>query len=93
MAASGAFTGFRRGNRTKDQTLSLTFNNLTEANVDLINSQLYAYIDRNGTFDIFFLSSAVWSGYATEPAPLLSTAWRYASAPVISDGIIGAMVR
>ena len=86
VAASGAFTGFRRGNRTKDQTLSLTFNNLPEASVELIKDH---YIDRNGTFDIFFLSSAVWSGYAPPPAPLLSTAWRYSSAPVISDGIIG----
>lgn len=86
VAASGAFTGFRRGNRTKDQILSLTFNNLTEASVELIKDH---YIDRNGSFDIFFLNSAVWSGYTTPPASLLGTAWRYASAPVISDGIIG----
>lgn len=86
VAASGAFSGFRRGNRTKNQMLSLTFNNLTEASVDLIKDH---YIDRNGTFDIFFLNADVWSGYTTPPAPLLSTAWRYASAPVISDGIIG----
>jgi len=86
VAASGAFSGFRRGNRTKNQTLSLTFNNLTEANVNLIKNH---YIDRNGTFDIFFLNSSVWSGYTTPPAPLVGTAWRYASAPVISDGIIG----
>lgn len=86
VAASGAFTGFRRGNRTKDQTLSLTFNNLTEASVELIKDH---YIDRNGSFDIFFLNTAVWSGYTTPPASLLGTAWRYASAPVISDGIIG----
>jgi len=86
VAASGAFNGFRRGNRTKDQTLSLTFNNLTEASVNLIKNH---YIDRNGSFDIFFLSTDVWSGYTTPPAPVLGTAWRYASAPVISDGIIG----
>lgn len=86
VAASGSFNGFRRGNRTKDQTLSLTFSNLTEASVNLIKDH---YIDRNGTFDIFFLSSSVWSGYTTLPAPLLATAWRYASAPVISDGIFG----
>ena len=86
IAASGSFSGFRRGNRTKDQTLSLTFNNLTEANVDLIKDH---YIDRNGTFDIFFLSASVWSGYSTTPAPTLGVAWRYATAPVISDGIFG----
>ena len=86
VAASGAFSGFRRGNRTRGQTLSLTFNNLTEASVELIKDH---YIDRNGTFDIFFLSADVWSGYTTPPTSVFGTAWRYASAPVISDGIIG----
>tara|TARA_A100001201_G_scaffold140463_1_gene133600 strand:- start:200 stop:697 length:498 start_codon:yes stop_codon:yes gene_type:complete len=86
VAASGAFSGFRRGNRTKNQTLSLTFNNLTEANVNSIKDH---YIDRNGTFDIFFLNAAVWSGYTTPPAPVVGVAWRYATAPVISDGIFG----
>ena len=86
VSASGVFYGFRRGNRTKNQTLSLTFNNLTEANVNLIKDH---YIDRNGTFDIFFLNSSIWSGYTTPPAPVFGVAWRYASAPVISDGIIG----
>lgn len=86
ISASGAFFGFRRGSRTKGQTLSLTFNNLTEANVNLIKDH---YIDSNGTFDYFFLNGSVWSGYTTPPAPVFGVAWRYASAPVISDGIIG----
>lgn len=48
------------------------------------------YIDRQGTFDIFFLSAEVWSGYITPPVPLLSDyAWRYAGPPTVSDGIVG----
>ena len=86
MSIGGARTAFRRGNRRAAQTLRLGFSNLTETQVNLIKAHFF---DRQGTFDIFFLSSAVWSGYATPPAPLLSTAWRYSSAPVISDGIIG----
>ena len=72
---TGVVTGFRRGNRRTNQTLSLSFTNLSETQLNLIKSH---YIDRQGTFDIFFLSSEVWSGYTTPPIPLLSDyAWRY----------------
>lgn len=87
ISLSGLVTGFRRGNRRDDQTLSLSFTNLTEAQVNEIKAH---YIDRQGTFDIFFLSAEVWSGYATPPIPLLSDyAWRYAGAPTVTDGIVG----
>lgn len=84
---SGVASGFRRGNRRTQQTLSLSFTNLTEAQLNLIKAH---FIDRQGTFDIFFLSAEVWSGYTTPPISLLSDyAWRYASAPTITDGIVG----
>jgi len=84
---SGVVSSFRRGNRRTAQTLSLGFRNLTEAQVNLIKAH---YVDRQGTFDIFFLSAEVWSGYATPPIPLLSDyAWRYAGAPTVTDGIVG----
>jgi len=87
ISLSGLVTGFRRGNRRDGQTLSLSFTNLTEAQVNEIKAH---YIDRQGTFDIFFLSAEVWSGYATPPIPLLSDyAWRYAGAPTVTDGIVG----
>lgn len=86
-ALSGARTGFRRGNRRQDQTLSLTYNNLTEAQLDLIKAH---YISTNGTFDFFYLNAEVWSGYSSPPVSLLSDyAWRYAGPPTISDGIVG----
>ena len=84
---NGIVTGFRRGNRRTQQTLSLSFTNLNETQVNLIKSH---YIDRQGTFDIFQLSSEVWSGYTTPPIPLLGDyAWRYSAAPSISDGVVG----
>ena len=84
---SGVVSSFRRGNRRTAQTLSLGFRNLTEAQVNLIKAH---YVDRQGTFNIFFLSAEVWSGYATPPIPLLSDyAWRYAGAPTVTDGIVG----
>ena len=84
---SGVRTGFRRGNRTINQSLSLSFNNLTETQLNLIKAH---FIDRQGTFDIFFLPTDVWSGYTTAPvAGLGNTAWRYAQSPTITDGIVG----
>ena len=79
-------TGFRRGNRRINQTLQLSFNNLTEAQVTLIRNH---FDGQNGSFNIFYLSAEVWAGYTTPPVPLVSDfAWLYANAPTISDGIV-----
>ena len=84
-SSSGATTGFRRGNRRINQTLQLTFNNLTETQVNLIRTH---YDGQNGSFEFFFLSSNTWSGYTNSPVPLVSDfAWLYANPPTISNGI------
>ena len=84
-SSSGATTGFRRGNRRINQTLQLTFDNLTETQVNLISTH---YDGQNGSFKIFYLSSSTWSGYTTPPVALVSDfAWLYATPPTISDGI------
>lgn len=84
-SSSGATTGFRRGNRRINQTLQLTFDNLTETQVNLIRTH---YDGQNGSFEIFYLSSSTWNGYTTPPVALVSDfAWLYAAAPTISDGI------
>lgn len=83
---SGVRTGFRRGNRLQNQVLSLTFNNLTETQVNLIKDH---YVDRQGTFDIFYLAGETWNGYSVAPINVLAYAWRYANSPTISDGIVG----
>lgn len=87
VALSGAKTAFRQGNRRSNQTLSLSFTNLTETQINLIRTH---YTSVKGTFDIFFLSAEVWNGYTTPPIGLLSPyAWRYAGPPTITDGIVG----
>ena len=84
-SSSGATTGFRRGNRRINQTLQLTFDNLTETQVNLIRTH---YDGQNGSFEIFYLSSSTWNGYTTPPVALVSDfAWLYATPPTISDGI------
>ena len=84
-SSSGATTGFRRGNRRINQTLQLTFDNLTETQVNLIRTH---YDGQNGSFEIFYLSSSTWSGYTSPPVALVSDfAWLYATPPTISDGI------
>tara|TARA_R100000773_G_scaffold42474_1_gene39769 strand:- start:473 stop:973 length:501 start_codon:yes stop_codon:yes gene_type:complete len=85
-SSSGATTGFRRGNRRINQTLQLTFDNLTETQVNLIRTH---YDGQNGSFEIFYLSSSTWSGYTSPPVALVSDfAWLYATPPTISDGIV-----
>ena len=85
-SSTGVTTGFRRGNRRINQTLQLSFNNLTEAQVTLIRNH---FDGQKGSFSIFYLSAEVWAGYTTPPVPLVSDfAWLYANAPTISDGIV-----
>ena len=85
-SSSGTTTGFRRGNRRINQTLQLTFDNLTETQVNLIRTH---YDGQNGSFSNFFLSAECWTGYTTLPVPLVSDfSWLYANAPTISDGIV-----
>ena len=85
-SSSGTTTGFRRGNRRINQTLQLTFDNLTETQVNLIRTH---YDGQNGSFSIFYLSAECWTGYTILPVPLVSDfAWLYANAPNISDGIV-----
>jgi|TARA_Y100000401_G_scaffold111618_1_gene110053 hypothetical protein len=84
---SGAVTGYRRGNRRVDQTLQLSFLNLTETQVNEIRTH---YDGQNGSFDIFYLSSSVWADYATPPVALVSDfAWLYSTPPIITDAFPG----
>jgi len=87
QALSGAVTGYRLGNRRIAQTLQLVFSHLVESDMDLIKAH---FIDRKGTFDIFYLPVETWNGYTTPPIPILSDyAWRYVGPPTITDGIVG----
>ena len=80
---SGKTSGFRRGNRLIGQSLSMSFENSSRAQMLLLKDH---YIERQGTFDIFYLSANVWGDHVTPPVPLISNfVWRYASAIAIAD--------
>jgi hypothetical protein len=83
VSLSGMTSGFRRGNRRIAQGLSLSFQQLTQQQLDLITAH---YVNRQGSFNIFFLPQETWSGYAVVPVPSPSNvAWRYATSPTITD--------
>ena len=80
---SGKASGFRRGNSIIGMSLSMSFEYLTEDQMLLLKDH---YIERQGTFDIFYLSANVWGDHVTPPIPLISDIiWRYASAITITD--------
>ena len=80
---SGVSSGFRRGNRRIGQSLSMSFSYLTEAQMLLVKDH---YINRQGTFDIFYLSAEIWGDLVRPPVPLISDfVWRYASEITIAD--------
>lgn len=84
---SGMSDGFRRGNRRIAQSLELSYLNLVEADFLLLKAH---YIDRQGTYDIFYLSTETWNGMATPPVPLLSDyAWKYSAPLVVSHASCG----
>ena len=83
VSLSGMTSGFRRGNRRINQSLSLSFQQLTQEQLDLITAH---YVNQQGSFDIFYLPQETWSGYAVVPVPSPSNvAWRYATSPTITD--------
>jgi hypothetical protein len=80
---NGITVGYRTGNRRVNQTLEISFDYLTQAQMNLIQAH---YINAKGTYDIFFLSAELWGDYVTPPVPLLSDyAWRYSTQPSITD--------
>ena len=80
-AASGANVRFRYGGNHLDQVLSLTFNAITESDLNLIYAH---YKGQEGDLIAFDLPSTVWSGYTTVPISASTFDWRYAGAFSVS---------
>tara|TARA_Y100000033_G_scaffold46264_1_gene50551 strand:- start:333 stop:710 length:378 start_codon:yes stop_codon:yes gene_type:complete len=73
------------GSRRVNAVLSLSYDNLTDANAELF---LDDYSDRLGTFRTFTLPSAVfegWSGGASKIDAPAGTKWRYDSEPQLQS--------
>ena len=84
VALSGIDTAYRLGSRRVGQLLSLSFNNISEAQLNEIRDH---YIAQDGSYNIFYLPQEIWSGYVTPPVPSPSNvAWRYGAPPTITDG-------
>tara|TARA_B100000287_G_scaffold269290_1_gene253417 strand:+ start:9565 stop:10059 length:495 start_codon:yes stop_codon:yes gene_type:complete len=83
---AGSVAGFRRGNRRIEQKLQLEYENLTEAQVTTLRSH---FDGQKGSYEIFYLSEACWSGYLGDPPVALVSdfAWIYAAPITITDGI------
>ena len=81
---SGVVSAYRKGNRRIAQTLQLSYQNLTEAQVTEFRTH---YDTQKGSYEIFYLSTETWAGYTTPPVSLVSDfAWLYAGPPTIADG-------
>jgi hypothetical protein len=82
-AQSGAEIRILYGNRRTNATLSLSYDNITDASAELFLSD---YASQLGTFRTFFLPSQVrdgWRGsFSAIDAPPTAL-WRYDSAPVV----------
>lgn len=84
VALSGAYNAYRVGSRRIAQSLGLSFNNISESQLNEIRNH---YIAQDGSFNIFFLPQETWSGYTSPPVPSPSNiAWRYGEPPTITDG-------
>ena len=80
---SGAVSGYRRGSRRVQQSLVLSYQNLTEAQVTTFRTH---YDAQKGSYGVFFLSTETWTGYTTPPVALLSdVGWLYSNPLNISD--------
>lgn len=82
-AQSGAEVRILYGNRRTNATLSLSYDNITDANAQLFTTDYEAQL---GTFRTFTLPSDVragWTGSASAIDAPPTALWRYDSAPVI----------
>ena len=80
---NGITVGYRTGNRRINQSLQVTFEYLTDTQLNLIQTH---YVDAKGSYDIFYLTAEMWGDYVNPPIPLLSDyGWRYVGPPSITD--------
>lgn len=83
---SGATIRFLQNTQRVTQTLTLSYNSITETEV----TQIYDhYNGQEGTLISFPLPSAIWAGYTTVPISVIDYEWRYAGTLAIEAGTPG----
>ena len=84
-AQSGAESRILYGNKRSNQSLSLTYANITDSQAE----QFVTHFDEvRGTYETFTLPSAVRIGWSASSATLdavTGSAWRYDSAPSLTS--------
>jgi len=75
-ALSGANVRFLRGTKRIDQRLNLSYQYITETELQLIYTH---YAGQEGTLIPFDLPSIVWDGYTSIPVSVVDYEWRYAA--------------
>lgn len=75
-AVSGVNVRFLQGTKRVDQRLNLSYQYLTETQLQLIYDH---YEVQEGTLIAFDLPSIVWSGYTAVPVSAVDYEWRYAT--------------
>jgi hypothetical protein len=74
VGTSGVSTRFLQNTKRVRQTLTLTYNSLTETNINAI----YNHFDgQQGSLIPFTLPSEIWAGYSSIPISTLDYEWRY----------------
>ena len=86
QGVSGATVRFLMGTNRITQTLSLTYNSITEAEYYLIFNH---YEGQDGGFLAFALPAVIWEGYSTVPISAVDYDWRYAGPIEITPTVPG----
>lgn len=84
--ASGGSVRFLNNTKRTAQKLTLTYESITEASLQLIFAH---YEAQQGSLLPFDLPAAIWSGYTVVPVPAVDYDWRYASSPQVSPTVPG----
>lgn len=83
---SGASVRFLQNTKRVNQTLTLTFNSITETQINLIYAH---YEEQQSTLIPFTLPSTVWAGYDAVPIAAVDYEWRYARSFSVSPSTPG----
>lgn len=85
-AVSGANVRFLQGIKQVDQTLTLTYNSISESDLYLIYNH---YEGQQGSLLSFALPAVIWSGYTAVPVSNVDYQWRYVGGLSVTPTVPG----
>lgn len=81
VSGDGVPVRFLFGSKRVQQQLALSFESITESELQTILSH---YESQQGSLIPFDLPATVWAGYSTVPVSSVDYEWRYTSAPQVT---------